>query len=244
MKTPIMEKSLQGESIVTKIINQITQAIISGEIKPGDKLPTETSLCSSFQVGRNSVREAIKIMEAYGMVYIKRPEGTFVSDSYNQNMLDPMLYGILLQKSRSQEIIELRKVLDIGILQVVMEKSTPDLIENMTHYLDLLEKEVNAPKPSIDAILQADINFHMAITKAANNEMLLSMYSYVDRITEPSRFVATQMALKNKEANDFIALHKQLITIILEKNFQEIDKTLTAHYTFWQQIESTVTIHE
>ena len=47
------------------------------------------------------MREAIKILEAYGVVYIKRAEGTFVNDTYNHKMLDPMLYGILLDKNMS-----------------------------------------------------------------------------------------------------------------------------------------------
>ena len=54
--TPILSRSLQNKSIVSRIVNQITDAIINGELKPGDKLPTETSLCATFEVGRNSIR--------------------------------------------------------------------------------------------------------------------------------------------------------------------------------------------
>lgn len=79
-------------------MDQITNAIINGELLPGDKLPTEPELCETFNVGRNSVREAIKILEAYGVVEIKRASGTYVRKEYNYKMLYPILYGIILQK--------------------------------------------------------------------------------------------------------------------------------------------------
>ena len=59
-----MTKSLANKSVVERVVDQITNAIINGELLPGDKLPTEPELCETFNVGRNSVREAIKILEA------------------------------------------------------------------------------------------------------------------------------------------------------------------------------------
>ena len=54
------------------------------------------------------------------MVYIKRAEGTFVNDTYNHKMLDPMLYGILLAKNMRIDIIQVRKVLDTGMLYQII----------------------------------------------------------------------------------------------------------------------------
>ena len=73
----ILSTSLQNKSVVENIIDKIISAIIAGELAPGDQLPTEIELCRDLGVGRNSVREAIKKLEAYGVVYIKRAEGTF-----------------------------------------------------------------------------------------------------------------------------------------------------------------------
>ncbi len=94
----ILSTSLQNKSVVENIIDKIISAIIAGELAPGDQLPTEIELCRDLGVGRNSVREAIKKLEAYGVVYIKRAEGTFVSETYSQKMLDPMLYGRILRR--------------------------------------------------------------------------------------------------------------------------------------------------
>ena len=86
-----LKESVGGKSVVTKIVDNITNAIINGELKPGDKMPTEAELADSMGVGRNSVREAVKILEAYGVDHIRRAEGTFVSQEYDRKMVYPVL---------------------------------------------------------------------------------------------------------------------------------------------------------
>mgnify|MGYP003044864313 CR=1 FL=1 len=98
------------KSVVDQVMDGIISQIIDGTLHPGDKLPTEMELCKQFGAGRNSVREAVKKLQAYGILYIKRADGTFVSENYNQKMLDPMLYSIILQKNSWQEFVELRSV--------------------------------------------------------------------------------------------------------------------------------------
>ena len=56
---------VSSKSVVQIIIDRLTGAIIEGELKPGDKIPTEPELAEELQVGRNSVREAIRILVAY-----------------------------------------------------------------------------------------------------------------------------------------------------------------------------------
>lgn len=235
-KSNVFSQPLTTENVVDRIVKQITDKIISGDLKPGDKLPTEPELCQAFQVGRNSVREAIKILCAYGIVYIKRAEGTFINDRYSQKMLDPMLYGILLQGNFAEDVVLLRKVLDIGILHTVMDTVTEDQLNMLSVHLERLKPLVFAPEPDMEAIFDADVDFHMEITRFTGNEMLYSIYSYVDRITRPSRDHALQIILDKNEKNTFIELHEKIITLIRERQFDEIETTLTNHYQFWSQV--------
>ncbi len=235
-KSNVFSQPLTTENVVDCIVKQITDKIISGDLKPGDKLPTEPELCQAFQVGRNSVREAIKILCAYGIVYIKRAEGTFINDRYSQKMLDPMLYGILLQGNFAEDVVLLRKVLDIGILHTVMDTVTEDQLNMLSVHLERLKTLVFAPEPDMEAIFDADVDFHMEITRFTGNEMLYSIYSYVDRITRPSRDHALQIILDKNEKNTFIELHEKIITLIRERQFDEIETTLTNHYQFWSQV--------
>ena len=121
-------------TVVNKVIDAITSDIIEGRLLPGDKLPTEMELCAKYGAGRNSVREAIKQLEANGVVYIKRADGTFVSTSYSPKLLDPMLYSIILKENSWQDFVELRSAIDIGILHVIVGK--PDT-KNIIPELDM-----------------------------------------------------------------------------------------------------------
>lgn len=234
-KKNVFSTSIGTENVVDRIVKQITDKIISGDLKPGDKLPTEPDLCQAFQVGRNSVREAIKILCAYGILYIKRAEGTFVNDKYSHKMLDPMLYGILLQGNFADDIITLRKVLDTGILHSVIHTVSPEQIQRLYKHLDTMKKLLSDAFLDFDALFQADVNFHSEITSFTKNDMLFSMYSYVDRITHPSRDHALKIILDGDEKEAFIQLHQKLITIIETKQLDEIDEVLNNHYKFWKQ---------
>ena len=110
---------MDNRSVVDRIIARITNAIISGELLPGQKIPTESELCESMHVGRNSVREAIKVLVAMGVLYIKRAEGTFVAEGFSDRMLDPMVYGLIREGGSSWYLIERRRMRDVGVLNPV-----------------------------------------------------------------------------------------------------------------------------
>ena len=92
-------KRLNSESVVQRVINCLTDAMLTKQLKPGDKIPTEMELSESLGVGRNSIREAIKILVYLGVLEIRRAEGTFVCEGFSESMIDPMVYGIILDKT-------------------------------------------------------------------------------------------------------------------------------------------------
>lgn len=94
----LLNTSLQNKPVVESIIDRVVSTTIEEELGPGDRSPTGMELCRGLGVGRNSVREAIKKLEACGVVYIKRTEGTFVSETYNRRILGPMLCDMILQE--------------------------------------------------------------------------------------------------------------------------------------------------
>ena len=117
---------INSKSMVQIVIDRITGAIIDGELKPGDQIPTEPELSSLFNVGRNTVREAIRILVAYGVLEIRRAEGTFICDGFSPSMINPAIYQIILQKeSRYEELIGLRKIIENGMMQLLMDMDIP-----------------------------------------------------------------------------------------------------------------------
>lgn len=81
-KWPKYSPTNKKQSAVDIVINRIVDDVLTGRYKPGDKLPTEMQLAEMMSMSKNTVREAIKILVAYGAVEIRRPEGTFITHSF------------------------------------------------------------------------------------------------------------------------------------------------------------------
>ncbi len=231
-----LNNTIGGKTVVDKIVDNIANAIINGELKPGEKLPTEKELCESMDVGRNSVREAIKILEAYGVVHIRRAEGTFVNKEYDSKMLYPILYGIILQEDYIDQMIELRKVIDIGVLQVAASKISEKSLETVRQSLRNLEGEILKPNPDPELIFEVDAAFHEAIFSVTDNILLKSICNYVDNITRKSRIYANEEILKLNEVDKFIDLHRRMVNVIAEKQIELVPLIVTEHYQFWEDV--------
>lgn len=77
-------KKINRSSVVQRVIDRLTEAIVSGELKPGDRIPTEMELAEQMGVARNSIREAVKILVYIGVLEIRRADGTFVCDGFSE----------------------------------------------------------------------------------------------------------------------------------------------------------------
>ena len=81
------------ESAVDTVVNSIKKLILDKELKPGDKLPTEIEIATGLEVSRGSVREAMKILSAFGLIEVKVGSGTYISDRMNNKMADSFIFS-------------------------------------------------------------------------------------------------------------------------------------------------------
>ena len=150
-----------------------------------------------------------------------------MSENYNQKMLDPMLYSIILQKNSWQEFVELRSVIDIGTLNIIIQRNDitsflPDLYRTFGE----LSAEIHSPEPSVDKVLEL-----------AQNTMLATITEYITRLTLPSRLETTRKVLAKgeEEIERFVELHRQLLSVIERRQVDEIAATVQDHYIFWKK---------
>ena len=153
-------KKLNSKPLVEQIIDTFTEAIIKGEFKPGEKIPSEMELCERLQVGRSSLREAIKILVAYGVLSIHRGDGTYIQDSFSEKMLYPVIYGIILQKDSSKSLFDMRQIIDAGSIQLSMDKWNDEMLQQIEAGLENLRKVATADNATPEAIFVADTAFH------------------------------------------------------------------------------------
>ena len=222
-------------SVVEQIIKRLTDALSCRELQPGQKIPTELELCESLRVGRNSVREAIKILVAMGVLEIRRSEGTFVCEGFSSRMLDPLVYGLILEGGGTDKLIELRRIFDKGILQTAIEKATADNIAAIYRELELFTEIVGSSSDE-NEILEADITFHSAMENILDNPLVKKISIIINRLTYPTRILATKKFLQKGEKKNLIKLHQNLITVIENRDSSMISQAMEEHYQYWQYV--------
>ncbi len=227
---------LKNTSVVDSVKDWIIDQLIKGSLKPGSKLPTEAELCANMGASRNSVREAIKQLEAYGVVYIKRAEGTFVTEHFDPKMLSPVLYSLILQNNRWEDFVDLRRAIDIGTLYVLMGKPLgEEQLTPLLRALEELEAAVGCPELDVGRITEADCHFHNVIISLTRNPQLITLSEYINRITVPSREKTTETVIAEGAIESYIRLHRQLYEIILHADKANIERAVLDHYVFWEK---------
>ncbi len=209
---------------------------MSGELKPGMKIPSENELAQSFGVGRSTVREAVRILVAYGILEIRRADGTYVCDRYSPRILDPMLYGIILQKDNAHhELIELRKMIDSGILeQLFYSGITPETIDKLNEKQDDLEAYLRTGKNDVKIIAQKDIAFHKELALATNNLAVVDVYSSIVTITEDFLYKTIELIIQKDAVAYFSDSHRGIMEKLQGKSLEDLHDKVEKCYTYWR----------
>ena len=225
-----------GESVVQLVINKITDAIISGELKPGDRLPPELELIEAMHVSRNTLRAAVQTLRANGVLEVRRPEGTFVCERFSPQMLNPMLYSIILAKENSnEELIGLRKIIDMGVSKLVIQQGmTEEETAELEKRYEELKQALHAEKPNIEEIAAADLRFHDGVARATHNELAVMFNEFLLNITEQSRLRTIQRIYDANDMEYLVKVHRAHLDALEKKPGSDIDQALDYSYYYWK----------
>ena len=130
-KQGILQKRIKKPSVANTVMQRVYDALLEGEIKPGDLLPSEAELSEQLNVGKSSVREAIKMLSAIGVVESVQGEGTFIRTSIDEAAVNPMTYQMVLMQGADEQILELRYCLEPAYTLLAMRKATPEDLEKI-----------------------------------------------------------------------------------------------------------------
>lgn len=230
---PIFEK-LETESAVDWCVNQIVDAIIDGRIKPGSRLPSEAGLAEQLGVGRNSVREAIKVLSAYGIVDQRRTGGTFVYNRFNPKILNPLIYGIVIGDSANEDLISLREILEKGIIHLAIKNGTEEDYRKVKENLDRQKRLAEDPELTGDVFATIDIEFHELICDCTHNKLLGQMFSTLNKIMRVSRRMTQTRLIRHGLISYTLQAHEQLYNILIDGNDADADSAVMYSLYEWQ----------
>ena len=229
-------KNIENKSVIEKIVDQIIGCVISGEFKPGEKIPTEQEFVEIMGVSRNSLREAIKILISYGILEIKRPGGTYVCKGYSSKMLDPLVYGLIIGGDTSKDVVQLRRIVEIGIMNTALDVVTEEGIESISVKLEDLKDKIGKGVKYIDEIVDADVAFHREISLVIMNPLVEIVYDMITKITLFSRKKTILKSIEESNGESMVRVHQNLFDVLKNKNKDNLINAIEDTYISWKKL--------
>lgn len=186
-----MLRTIKKTKIHEAIVEQIEAAIAAGELKIGDKLPSERVLMEEFGVGRPAVREAILTLERNGLLRISNGERAVVSYPTTQKVLEGISSAVRVAVSREQGVRnfqDARKILEVALARHAARHASVEDIEAMRTALAENASAIGDTR----RFAVTDVQFHSAIARSTGNPVLAGLYDALSGWLLDQRNVALQ----------------------------------------------------
>lgn len=162
------------EKVPRAILEHFYQLITEGKLRWGERLPPEKDLAQGLGVSRASLREAIQLLEMLGILEVRHGVGTFVTPSPTNPLVHPVRWALTAEAQPARQLLEARRVLEKAIAGLAAERATPEDLGSLRRHLDEMEEAATH-----EAFINADVEFHISLARAARNAVLLQMLTSI-----------------------------------------------------------------
>ena len=211
--------------ISTAIVEQVKEAIRRGELGPGDRLPPERDLTEQLGVSRVSVRDALRVLEAHGLVEVRvgARGGAYVTAPAPKLVGEGISNMLLLASVSAREVTEMRHVFELAILPLVCERATED---DLALLEDVCERsESSCASGNYDVALSTE--FHTLLARATHNDAVSLI---ADSLRGP---LLMSLRQAQRAAPDMggagVLEHRALVEAIRERDAEKARQIMTAH---------------
>ncbi len=169
---------IQTNKVFEQVAEQIEKRILTGELRNGDRLPTERELADQFHVSRTAIREAMKTLAQKGLVDMRPGRGTIVIDGTPEAMQHSI--GLVMrlklgQVGGSDSLVEVREMLETEIAALAAARATLADIEAMRSAVIAMDEHID----DAEAFIAADNSFHEALAKATQNALIFILVNSI-----------------------------------------------------------------
>lgn len=210
------------ETVSSYLVDSLCERINSGEFPEGSKLPSEQKLCEEYAVGRSSVREALRILQAKNAIIIERGKGSFVLSADKKKQLSEEWY-----KSKTEQLedmIDLRMALECMAVRKAVKVITDEEIQKLE---EINERFIAMSKvKDYNGLQKCDESFHMEIVHVLKFELMEQMYTQMEEVYAEYRikgFILTNYTDRAAEG------HKRLIEAIRKRDADAASGEMERH---------------
>ncbi|MBN2860735.1 MAG: FadR family transcriptional regulator [Sphaerochaetaceae bacterium] len=223
---------------VNVVINAIKELLIQKRLLPGQKMPNEMEIANGLGVSRGTVREALKVLSAFGIIEIKVGNGTYVSKTPQKSALDPMLFGLLLLDADTKKLSEFRKLIETDIIRLIFQykdenrAEITELEENVKELERLCMRENDADLSELT--YQNDMEFHRIMGRASKNEMAERVYTFIlDTFSYSIKISHLHQAL----GNEALRVHKKILESIYTNDIDTAKEIVSESIDVWEKLQ-------
>jgi GntR family transcriptional regulator, transcriptional repressor for pyruvate dehydrogenase complex len=208
-----MFSPIKNTKVYEQVIEQIKDMIETGTLKKGDKLPSERSLVDQLRVSRTSIREALRALEVIGLIECRQGEGNYIKASFQDNLLEPLSIMFMLEGSSSQEIWELRKIMEVEAAGLAAKRITDEQLQELKELLlgfnENDNEEVNG---------EIDKQFHYKIAECSGNVLIFNILRTVSALVEDIIRDVSRLILVKEVNKEVLFMQHKEIYLALEKH--------------------------
>ena len=218
--TPIRKRS-----VVKLVLDRIEDALINKELKPGDYLPSETELTANLGVGKTSIREAIKMLEAVGVVEVRQGHGSFIREEPDEDSLSPLIFQLIMQQGTAGQLMELRQTVEPAYMQLALEKATDYELHWIAESVSIFEEKISQSTQRAED----DLEFHYRILQCTHNPFIIRIGRTVLQLFNAA--VSTSVVTIPRTA---LKDHRNILKALEERNPGSLRTAVLQSFKEWK----------
>lgn len=226
--------SKPSASSVDYVVDSIKELLLNRKVLPGDRLPSETELTRLLSVSRGSVREAMKILSALGIVEIKRGDGTYISNGGGEIIFDPLLFSMIVSQPNFAELKELRLILEKNVVRLATLNADESDIRALKECLEKTENLKDKTDKKYDELLGYDLEFHRILGQACKNSPLETIYKFVMQYFKI--YIAQSLHKHSDFSRESSEAHSKILLGVLQHDVTAAERAVEESMELWEYL--------
>jgi GntR family transcriptional repressor for pyruvate dehydrogenase complex len=216
---------LSQESVSLLVIDRIKEALVNKELRPGDYFTSEDSLVRSLGVGKSSVREAVKMLQAMGVVEVRRGQGTLIRQYLGDDIINPLIFQLIMEGGKIDDVVDIRMMFEPAYSILAMHRATDDDIAAIKATVDHFEAVIAQGTQQAED----DIAFHRAILKATYTLFVIRFGETILQL-----FMASISRSMSDIPVVVLSNHKHILAAFLSKDEAALRSAILESFKGWE----------
>ncbi len=211
-------------SILDEAVQSIENYILSGEVKVGDKMLTELELGDRLDIGRSTVREALKMIQTMGYLETRPGKGNFVINTTKRSIREHAVDWFVKNECEIHELLEFRKFLEPYVTRLATQRMTDEEARTLGEAMESFEKAYHSN--DLRALNKSEKKFHSTIVKGCHNSVFISIYDSLMKFLND--YFAMSFSIQ-ETAEQSLRPHQRIYDAIMARDPERAKDEMRAH---------------